>query len=93
MVEKSSNPNTPSQGGQCISIRPSLHTFCLKGVGYKALVNISASWHSEGTWDKRMRPSWILIRIKWQSISMCFVLSWKEGFFASWIADSLSEKV
>ena len=39
-----------------------------------------------------MSPTWSLLRTKWQSTSMCLVLSWKTGLWAMWMADWLSQK-
>ena len=43
------------------------------------LVNTSASWFAEATNLVVIDPSCILSRMKWQSISICLVLSWKTG--------------
>jgi len=64
-------------------IKPNLETKIEKDLGCKALVKTSAIWCWEERWERTMSPSTILERMKWQSTSMCFVLSWKEGFLAS----------
>ena len=55
------------------------------------LVMMYATWCLLGTWRFRMTPSCILSLTKWQSISMCFVLSWNTRLAAIWIAAWLSE--
>lgn len=37
------------------------------------------------------KPSWTLFLMKWQSMSMCLVLSWKTELAGIWIADLLSQ--
>jgi len=51
---------------------------------------MSVTWCLEETWDKTISPSRTLALIKWQSTSMCLLLSWKDGFLASWMAERLS---
>ena len=54
------------------------------------LVRISANWPSELTKLVTMRPENIFSLIKWQSTSMCLVLSWNTRLDAIWSAAWLS---
>lgn len=56
-------------------------------------VNILANWKCERIGRSFMAPSLILSRIKWQSISIFLVRSWKTGLVARWIAESLSQNI
>lgn len=58
-----------------------------------ALVNASASWCCDLTGSSLIAPDVILSRMKWQSISICFVRSWKIGLFAICIAARLSQYI
>ena len=55
------------------------------------LVKRSASWCLERIGMSLTTWAATLSLIKWQSISMCLVLSWKEGLEAIWIAAWLSQ--
>ena len=55
------------------------------------LLNTSASWFVEATCLVTTEPSCILSWIKWQSISICLVLSWKTRLAAICKADLLSQ--
>lgn len=55
-----------------------------------ALVKISANWLKEETWGRVIFLVTTCWRMKWQSISMCFVLSWKTGLLAILVALVLS---
>jgi hypothetical protein len=63
-----------------------------KGPQAKGLVNISTTWCWVWMWRVRRMPSCILSRTRWQSSSMCLVLSWKTRFAAIWRAAFLSQK-
>ena len=39
-----------------------------------------------------MRPEVSLSQRRWQSSSICFVLSWKEGFLVRWMVEWLSQQ-
>ena len=56
----------------------------------RAFVNISANWFRVETWGKVIFSVTTCWRKKWQSISMCFILSWKTGLLAILIALVLS---
>ena len=55
-----------------------------------ALVNIFANWLKEETWGRVIFSAATCWRMKWQSISICFVLSWKTGLLAILVALVLS---
>ena len=57
-------------------------SWCSRG---RALVKRSASWLWELTYGRWRRPERTCWRMKWQSTSMCLVLSWKTGLFAIYI--------
>ena len=61
---------------------PSLDISLDKVDAGSALVNISASCRLNLTGRTLRNPSTILSRTKWQSISICFVLSWNVGLEA-----------
>jgi hypothetical protein len=56
----------------------------------RGLVKISASWSCVGTWIKVIFPFSTLSLKKWYLTSMCFVLEWSTGFFATLMALVLS---
>jgi hypothetical protein len=49
----------------------------------RGLVKISASWSCVGTWIKAIFPFSTLSLRKWYLSSMCLVLEWSTGFFAT----------
>lgn len=55
-------------------------------------VRISASCESVEIWWRVIKPYWSLSLLKWQSISMCFVLSWNVGFLEMCTGTWLSQK-
>ena len=56
-----------------------------------ALVNTSASCKLVLTWKVLIMPACIFSLIKWQSTSICFVLSWNTGLAAMCKAALLSQ--
>jgi hypothetical protein len=71
------------------------HTPCsprkrVKVAWSRGLVKISASWSCVGTWIKAIFPFSTLFLRKWYLTSMCFVLEWSTGFFATLMALVLS---
>ena len=60
-----------------------------RGLG-SALVKISANWSWVETWGKVIFSVTTCWWMKWQSISMCFVRSWKTGLLAILVALVLS---
>jgi hypothetical protein len=56
----------------------------------RGLVKISASWSCVGTWIKVIFPFSTLSLRKWYLTSMCLVLEWSTGFFATLMALVLS---
>jgi hypothetical protein len=56
----------------------------------RGLVKILASWSCEGTWIKVILPFSTLSLRKWHLTSMCLVLEWSTGFFATLVALVLS---
>jgi hypothetical protein len=56
----------------------------------RGLVKISASWSCVGTWIKAIFPFSMLSLRKWYLTSMCLVLEWCNGFFATLMALVLS---
>lgn len=59
--------------------------------GKRALVNISAICWVEGRGRSFMRSIETFSRTTWQSISRCFIRSWKTGLVAKWRALLLSQ--
>jgi len=59
----------------------------------KCLVEISTSWSFELTESVLISLDTIFSRIKWQSISICLVLSWKTRFELIWRAIWLSSVI
>ena len=74
--------NTPHQVGEWMSRTPNLRIIVEKASFPLGLMNTSASWFVEVTYLVTTEPSCILSWIKWQSISICLVLSWKRGLAA-----------
>ena len=69
--------NTPPQAGACRSKASSLlHIYFILGP-LRDLVKIFISWSLELTKLVVMHPDAIFSLIKWQSVSMSLVLSWK----------------
>jgi hypothetical protein len=62
----------------------------VKVAGSRGLVKISASWSCVGTWIKAVFPFSSLSLRKWYLTSMCLVLEWSTGFFATLMALVLS---
>jgi hypothetical protein len=58
----------------------------------KVLVKISASWSCVGTWIKAIFHFSKLSLRKWYLTSMCLVLEWSTGFFATLMALVLSHR-
>jgi hypothetical protein len=56
----------------------------------RGLVKISSSWSCVGTWIKVIFPFSMLSLRKWYLTSMCFILEWSTGFFATLMALVLS---
>jgi hypothetical protein len=56
----------------------------------RGLVKISASWSCVGTWIKAISPTSMLALRKWYLTSMCLVLEWSTGFYATLMALVLS---
>jgi hypothetical protein len=56
----------------------------------RGLVKISASWSCVGTWIKAIFPFSTLSLRKWYLTSMCLILEWSTGFFATLMALVLS---
>ena len=56
----------------------------------RPLVNTSASCSVVAKCWMKTIPLWIFSLTKWQSMSMCLVLSWKTGLQAIWMAAVLS---
>ena len=70
---------TPPQAGPCKSMRPSLEMRCKKEGVANGFVRRSAICAVEEIGKSLINPSSIFSRIRWQSISMCLVRSWKIG--------------
>ena len=82
--------NTPQNGEWRLWI-PILLGRYLNCAGNRALMNKSTSWCCEDTFIVLRQPACIFSRTRWQSISMCFVISWKTGLAAIWRVVSLSQ--
>ena len=84
--------NSPSQtqGGK-IETNLSLETKSWRCPGGCVLVKISAVWSAKETDNSPIVPRVRWWRIKWQSISMCFMRSWNTSLWAIWIALWLSQ--
>ena len=75
-----------------MSIRPSLLANLVKVEMPYALVKMSATCELLATWKVLIFPSWIFSLTKWQSTSICFVLSWNIGLVAICNTTWLSQK-
>ena len=84
--------NTPPQVGEWIFTMPNLESKKLNWANPIGLVKISTSWWVVETCKVFNKPAWVFSRRKWQSNSMCLVLSWKTGLAAMWKAAWLSQK-
>jgi hypothetical protein len=76
-------PHTNSRNQTHTKLPPQTSESCL-------LVKISASWSCVGTWIKVIFPFSTLSLRKWYLTSMCLVLEWNTGFFATLMALVLS---
>jgi hypothetical protein len=74
-----------------MSNNPSLESRMLKGCGNKDFVKKTANWSWVGTGRSLNSPAWSFSLTMWQSISRCFVRSWKTGLAAMCIALWLSQ--
>ena len=74
--------NTPPQGGAYMSYAPSLLQMYLILGSLRDLVKMSASWSFVLTTLVATHPDAIFSLMKWQSTSICLVLSWKIGLDA-----------
>jgi len=70
---------------------PNLHDNIWKWSRHKALVKIYTSWLEVSMCLVVIRPDCNFSQTTWQSISICFVRSWKTGFWAMWRAAWLSQ--
>jgi hypothetical protein len=75
----------PTHPTQEIKHTPSPPRKRVKVAWSRALVKISASWSCVGTWIKAIFPFSTLSLRKWYLTSMCLVLEWSTGFFATLI--------
>lgn len=82
---------TPPRDGQKMFFTAILDNSGNKSLEGRALLNMSARW----CWDligmSLRDPEETVSHTRWQSISICFVRSWKVGFEAIWIAAWLSQ--
>jgi hypothetical protein len=85
MLQRSSH--TPTQE---IKHTPSSHRKRVKVAWSRGFVKISSSWSCVGTWIKAIFPFSTLSLRKWYLTSMCLVLEWSTGFFATLMALVLS---
>ena len=74
--------NTPPQAGVYMSYAPSLLQMYLILGPLRDLVKMSASWSFELTKLIATHPDAIFSLMKWQSTSICLVISWKTGLDA-----------
>jgi hypothetical protein len=81
---------TPTHPTQEIKHTPSSPHKRVKLVWSRGLVKILASWSCVGTWIKVIFPFSTLSLRKWYLTSMCLVLEWSTGFFATLMALVLS---
>ena len=89
----SSSPLPPASW-QCVWITDAkLGDTIMKERYAQSFVNTSAIWLLVGIKVGRMTPDLIFSLTKWQSISMCFVLSCCTGLAARAIEDWLSQKI
>jgi hypothetical protein len=80
----------PTHPTQEIKHTPSSPRKRVKVAWSRGLVKISASWSCVGTCIKAIFPFSTLSLRKWYLTSMCFVLEWSTGFFATLVALVLS---
>jgi hypothetical protein len=80
----------PTHPTQDIKHTPSSPRKHVKVAWSRGFVKISASWSCVGTWIKAIFPFSTLSLRKWCLTSMCLVLEWRTGFFATLIALVLS---
>jgi hypothetical protein len=85
ILQKSSRAPT-----QEIKQTPSSPHKLVKVAWSRGLVKISASWSCVGTWIKAISPTSMLALRKWYLTSMCLVLEWSTGFYATLMALVLS---
>jgi hypothetical protein len=85
MLQRSSH--TPTQE---IKQTPSSPRRWVKVAWSRGLLKRSASWSCVGTWIKVIFPFSTLSLRKWYLTSMCLVLEWSTGFFATLMALVLS---
>lgn len=83
---QSSCLNTPPQAGEWRSVIPSLGSEYWSEAFVAGLVSISASWWMVPIFRNSIVPLETLSLVMWQSISICFVLSWKTELLAMWMA-------
>ena len=81
--------NTTPQVGEWILRSPNLHFMVEKAY----FLNTSTSSSTESTYFVAIELSWILSRMKWQSISMCLLFSWNTGLATMYKAALLSQYV
>jgi hypothetical protein len=80
----------PTHPTQEIKHTPSSPRKWVRVVWSRGLLKMSASWSCVGTWIKAIFPFFMLSLRKWYLTSMCLVLEWSTGFFATLIALVLS---
>jgi hypothetical protein len=80
----------PTHPTQEIKQTPSSPRKRVKVAWSRGLLKISASWSCVGTWIKAIFPFSTLSLRKWYLSSMCLVLEWSTGFFATLMALVLS---
>jgi hypothetical protein len=80
----------PTHPTQEIKHTPSSPRKRVKVAWSRGLVKISASWSCVGTWIKAIFRFSMLSLRKWYLTSMCLVLEWSTGFFATLMALVLS---
>jgi hypothetical protein len=83
------NKGAPTHPTQEIKHTPSSPRKRVKVAWSRGLVKISASWSCVGTWIKATFP-FSTFSQKWYLTSMCLVLEWSTGFFATLMALVLS---
>ena len=83
--------NTPPQDGEWRLRIPILLRRYLNCVRNRALVKRLTIWSCEDMCIVLRQPTCIFSWIRWWSISMCFVLSWKTGLATIWRVVSLSQ--
>jgi hypothetical protein len=80
----------PTHPTQEIKHTPSSPRKRVKVALFRGLVKISASWSCVGTWIKAIFPFSKLSLRQWYLTSLCLVLEWSTGFFATLMALVLS---